>query len=223
MTVKAEQIKPGSISTTRQFICIRTMIATLMSQEPRRQTSTAAVMTFFGPDATSKIKAVNPTGVEVADFTIDSTSNSDFAILRHISPTIAPVTICTGHKSSLVGSTKMNVHGQEVKFATTSGGLAILYYVLETTMLGKLTWKGSSSGKLYELVDCERRMIAQADLAEMRFTVFVPGDEVMFDCLLAGWVALVHTKKGSAESSKHALMACKIIGHLAGGVGGAGS
>jgi len=199
------------------------MIATMVADTSSARTP-AATMTFLGPDENSHIRAVNEYGIEVTVLTVCNTSDTSFTIFRYPSSQSGPVTICTGSESS--GSIDMIVHGQTVRHATTSAGLATFHEVLETPMLGTLTWSSSGS-RTYHLKGSGNRIVARADLPAMRFTVYVPGDDMMLDCLLAGWIGLIHKKekkgKGSAVNSKGVEMAFKIIGHLAGGVGGAGS
>jgi hypothetical protein len=111
----------------------------------------------------------------------------------------------------------MNVHGQQVTYKSSSSGLALVEYALETPQ-GRFRWKGDSS-RARELVDANKQVIGVANLEVDKFDVVVNGDEMFLDCLLAGWVVMTMAKKQGAKDAKIALTGFKIIGALAGGGG----
>ena len=200
------------------------MIATMIPSSdlrPSLASTTTVVVTFVGQDAFSQIKAVNASGIEVASFTVDHECKS-FTIIRTLGLNTAPVTICSGHKSSLSGVTTMTVHGQEIKYKSVSDSLALISYVLDTPM-GRFKWHTVSTGKRMELMDSEKRVVAEADLKEAKLSVLVSGDEMFLHCLLAGWVALGKAKKATAKGSETADVingVAEVIGALGGGGGG---
>lgn len=194
------------------------MIATMVGDSSSGP-APAALMTFLGPDEHSQIRAVNQNNIEVAAFAVCDASESSFTIVRHALAGAAPTTICTGSMSS--GSIDMIVRGQSIRFAATTAGLALIYEVLETPMLGTLRWSTSNS-RTYHLKGSGGMTVAQADVPALRFTVHIPGDDVTLDCLLAGWIALLQKKAKKKGSSKGVGLALKVIGQLAGGVGGDG-
>jgi hypothetical protein len=115
----------------------------------------------------------------------------------------------------------MSVHAQEIKYKSVSDSLALIAYVLETPM-GRFKWHTISTGKRMELMDSEKRVVAEADLKEMKLSILVSGDEMFLDCLLAGWVALVRTKKANAKGSETAEVingVAEVIAAMGGGGG----
>ena len=111
----------------------------------------------------------------------------------------------------------MNVHGQQVTYKSSSSGLALVEYALETPQ-GRFRWKADSSRER-ELVDDNKQVIGVANLEAGRFDVLVNGDETFLDCLLAGWIVMTMAKKQGAKDAKLAVTGLKIIGALAGGGG----
>lgn len=167
--------------------------------------------TFYAFDSGSKIRATNATGAELASFNVNG-DKSSFTITRQL-PNAAPVQFCNADRSSMSGTTTMNVHGQQVTYRSS------LEYVLEMPQ-GKFKWTGSSSRER-ELVDSNRQIVGVANLEASKFDVLVNGDEMFLDCLLAGWTAFALGKKQDAKDAKVLTTGFKIIGALAGGGGGA--
>ena len=119
----------------------------------------------------------------------------------------------------------MSVHGQEIKYKSISDSLSLIAYILDTP-IGRFKWHTVSTDKRMELMDSEKRVVAEADLKEMKLSVFVSGDEMFLDCLLAGWVALVRTKKANAKGSDTGDVingVAEVISAMGGGGGGGGA
>ena len=182
-------------------------------------------LTFLGPETVSYVKAVDEKGVEVARFAVESPKRGSFNISRVVIPNTAPVLICTSHKSSLSGKTTMMVHGQDIEFSHTLEGLQTRR---ESGIpgLGKVKWVGESdslSGKRLKLVDADKQVVAEANLKDMKMEVFALGDEMMLDCLLASYIALVKAKHADAQAASDWVQAgAQIVGAFAGGGGGGG-
>lgn len=176
------------------------------------------VLTFFGPDNISQVKAIDGSGFEVARFSIESPERRSFNISRLVAPGSPPNPICSAHKSSLSGKTKMSVHGHEIE----------LYEGLEgrqVTMpgLGKTLWKTDGlSEKRFKVKDGNKQIIARVNIKELRMDVFIPGDEIVLDCLLASYIALVKAKNADAAAAEGISAGAELIGALAGGGGGGG-
>lgn len=125
----------------------------------------------------------------------------------------------------------MTVHGRDSIIKSESIGLAGKTNVVEDTPFGKLEWITKSGGVL-ELRDQSKRMLARGIKAGPRLDIFVQGDEVTLDFLLAVWMGILHRKwpssvasgQGSAASGKGETLAAWINGlsALAGAGGGGG-
>lgn len=71
---------------------------------------------------------------------------------------------------------------------------------------------------------CRRRkkIIARTNLKGKKLEIFVPGDEMTLDCLLAGWVLLVRTTRADSESVEWIQAGLDAVNAFAGGGGGGG-
>ena len=168
-------------------------------------------ITFYGPNSESQIKAMNANGFEVARFIV-SGNRKNFSISRLTSPNTPPIPVCTATTSSLSGSTKMQVHGMELKLKDE------LEAKFETPQ-GIMRWKQASmfSSREMTLLNENKVVVARATTKDdVKMEVLVQGDELFFDCMLAGWVAFIYKTfrdRGITEASM------EVVGALAGGGG----
>lgn len=159
------------------------------------------VLTFFGPDNTSQVKAINPNGFEVARFMIDGSSKKSFNISRLTSPTTAPVPICKCEsKSSLSSKSSLVIHGHEGKISFTyESSLPVLEVPSPMGAIKLETKRASSSEKCFIIKDGSKNDVAIGYMKESKLEVVVPADEMMLDCILATWI---YASKGNKESAE---------------------
>jgi hypothetical protein len=167
------------------------------------------VITFYGPNAESQIKAMNANGFEVARFMV-SGNRKDFSISRLTSPNTPPVSICTATTSSLSASTKIQVHGMEFKLKEE-------FEIKLETPQGTMRWKQESifSSREMKLLDGSGRVVARATTKDdVKMEILVQGDEIFLDSMLAGWVAFIYKMLKVREINK---AGAEVVGALAGG------
>lgn len=197
------------------------MITTFVPSSSEVQPLVPPSITFYALDDGSHVKAVDGLGVEVAQFIVEG-SRTTFSISRLVSSNTAPMLICSSHRSSLTGNTTMKVHGQEVRLKVGFDCYNQTVHGAHLPAMGKLRWKEDLNGKDIKLIDERKQILAKANLKEKNMEVFVPGDEMMLDYLLAGWVALVKAKHAEGESVELIQAGVDAVSALAGGGGGGG-
>lgn len=196
---------------------IATMVASTSSgwSSSSKEPSGAPILTFFGPDNISQVKAIDASGFEVARFSIDSPERKSYNISRLVAPGSPPTPVCSAHKSSLSGKTKMTVHGQDIELSEGLEGRQVTI-----PGLGKTLWKTDGlSEKRVKIQDANKNIIARMNLKELRIDVYIPGDEMVLDCLLASYIALVKAKNADASAAEWVNAGASVIGAFGGGGG----
>lgn len=89
--------------------------------------------------------------------------------------------------------------------------------------LGKVLLKSDGfSEKKYKMVDRDKHVLAKVSLKELRMDVYVPGDEMVLDCMLASYVGFVKAKNADGSAAEWVNAGAELIGAFAGGGGGGG-
>lgn len=173
---------------------------------------TSPCLTFHGPDSNTHFFALSPNGQQLAQFSI--TKN---AIWRILAPHMPPQQICTLHRSSLSGTTTLEIHGQQIKVRQSWEGLS--YGKDVKTAAGTMKWRPGSGGT-EEFRDAQGILLARGKLPGTLskkvypLEVFVPGDEFLLDLILACWVAILDCQKAEGKDAE---AAGEIVNALVGG------
>lgn len=176
------------------------------------KTETPPCLTFHGPDDNKQFFARGSNGQQLAHFIITKD-----AISRVWSPVMPPQQICTLHRSSLSGSTTLQLHGQQIKVKQSWEGLSHGHDV--KTAAGTMKWRPGSSGT-EEFKDAQGIVLARGKMPGSLsgkvypLEVFVPGDEFLLDLILACWVAILNCQKAEG---KEAEAAGEVVNALVGG------
>ena len=109
----------------------------------------------------------------------------------------------------------MFIHGQELKLKEKTESLQEVWEI-KTPTTGKMTWR-SASGGVMELKDERKTVVAKGSTKELKLEVFVPGDEMTMDLLLATWVAMIKKKKADTAGGGSVSAVANVIGALGGG------
>ena len=169
-------------------------------------------LTFHGPDSNEQFFALGPNGQQLAHFSVTKK-----AIARIWAPHIPPQEFCTFHRSSLSGTTTLQLHGQEIKVRQSWEGLS--YGRDVKTAAGTMKWRPGSSGT-EEFRDAQGILLARGKLPGTLtkkvypLEVFVPGDEFLLDLILACWVAILNCQKAEGKDAE---AAGDIVSSLIGG------
>ncbi|KAF2163472.1 hypothetical protein M409DRAFT_26084 [Zasmidium cellare ATCC 36951] len=144
-------------------------------------------LSFHGPDKQGHIRAINSNNQEVAHFIASKTSLTRALGSNHQQ-------ICTFNRSHLASCTTIHIHGQQVKVKQTWESMQ--YGKDVETPTGRLTWRAGNGG-YEELRDGSKTLLARGKLPgtfgsrPALLEVFVDGDEVLLDLILASWVCTI--------------------------------
>jgi hypothetical protein len=167
-------------------------------------------LTFNGPDSSNHFRALSPKNQLLAHFAVSKDS-----IWRISSQ--PPQQICTFSRSSLSGTTTLNIHGQQIKMKQSWEGMQ--YGKDVKTAAGTLKWRPGSGGT-EEFRDAQGVILARGKMPGMLskrvypLEVFVPGDEVLLDLILACWVAILDCQKAEGKEVEGV---AEVVGALVGG------
>ncbi|KAK4501103.1 hypothetical protein PRZ48_006909 [Zasmidium cellare] len=149
--------------------------------------SSQPCLIFQGPDKQGHITAVNSAQQEVAHFIV---RNNTLARILGSSQQ----NICTFNRSHLSSTTSVSIHGQQIKVKQTWESMQ--YGKDVETPTGLLTWRAGSGG-YEELRDGSKTLLARGKMPgtfgskPALLEVFVSGDDVLLDMILATWVSTV--------------------------------
>jgi hypothetical protein len=169
-------------------------------------------LTFHGPDSNNQFFALGLNGQQLAHFSVTKDT-----IWRTLAPHMPPQQMCTFHRSSLSGTTTLQIHGQQIKVRQSWEGLS--YGRDVKTAAGTMKWRPGSGGT-EEFKDAQGVLLARGKLPGTLskkihpLEVFVPGDEFLLDLILACWVAILDCQKAE---TKEAESAGDVVSALIGG------
>lgn len=190
---------------SHQYIFIpENMLA--MPIEPGKEPSGPPQFIFIGPDSKSQVTALDSHGTQVASFTVDG-HKGVFTISRNDKSTSSSTVICTCETSHITGIKTMDIHGHSATLKSEA-------HFEVTTANGPLKWHivyGLDSKKSWH--DENKNVVAKGSKKDKRLEVFVAGDEMVLDCLLASWVPMLLEE---SPTTKGLVMSFKILGHLMG-------
>jgi hypothetical protein len=176
-------------------------------------------VTFHGPDPNSQITATNPSGQQIAHFTLHGTDKNNFSLTRSLGSGQPPTQICQAERHSLSGNVILLIHNLELKLKYQDGES----WKLPSTPFGDLIWrKKALSGGIVELRDGRKAILARGSIQEAKLEVFVNGDEVLLDICMATFVAMVRRKQRAGKESQGVASALDLVGTIAGLGGGGG-
>jgi hypothetical protein len=184
-------------------------LSSLLSSH-KSSSETPLCLTFNGPDSSNHFRALSPNGQLLAHFAVSKDS-----IWRISSQ--SPQQICTSSRSSLSGTTTLNIHGQQIKMKQSWEGMQ--YGKDVKTAGGTLKWRPGSGGT-EEFRDAQGILLARGKMPGMLskrvypLEVFVPGDEFLLDFILACWVAILDCQKAEGEEVEGV---AEVVNALVGG------
>lgn len=182
--------------------------------------SSSPVVVFYGTDSHAQIRAVNPSGQDIAQFAVHSSDAYSFGIWRAFPEShTAPVELCNSTKEG--SSIAISIHKQKIVVKPWIESLSSTYRV-ESTSIGTLKFCRTTSD-IWKLKDDRGTVLARGNITQVKFEILVVGNEITLDIWLALWVALLHSTatKNSQSGSKSsavraALLGFKLVGALAG-------
>jgi hypothetical protein len=157
-------------------------------------------LTFHGPDSNNDFFAVNPNGQQLAHFSVTKDT-----IWRTSVPHMPPQQMCTFHRSSLSGTTTLQIHGQQIKMKQSWEGMQ--YGKDVKTAAGTLKWRPGSGGT-EEFRDAQGILLSRGKMPGTLskkiypLEVFVLGDEFLLDLILACWVGMLDCRKAEGKEAE---------------------
>jgi hypothetical protein len=152
---------------------------------------------FYGPDAQHNFTAIDPSGRLLAQFSV--ANNMIWRISQNAQQ------ICAFKRSSLSGTTTLQLHGQEIKVKQSWEGMRYGKDIKIST--GTWKWR-PGSGSCEELKDGGGVLLARGKLPGTLskkiypLEVFVSGDVFTLDLILASWVAMLDCQDAEGKEGK---------------------
>jgi hypothetical protein len=146
----------------------------------------APCLRFYGPDAQNNFEAIDLNGQLLAQFSV--ANNMIWRMSQN------PQQICTFKRSSLSGTTTLQLHRQEIKVKQSWEGMR--YGKDIKTSTGTWKWR-PGDGSCEELTDGRGVLLARGKLPgtlskkTYSLEVFISGDVSMLDLIFATWVAML--------------------------------
>ena len=157
----------------------------------------APCLQFYGPDAQNRFTAIDLSGQPLAHFTV--ANNMIWRMAQSAQQ------ICTFKRSSLSGTTALQLHGQEIKVKQSWEGMR--YGKDIKTSTGTWKWR-PGSGSCEELTDGRGVLLARGKLPgtlskkTYPLKVFLPGDAFTLDLILATWVAMLDCQNAEGKEAE---------------------
>jgi hypothetical protein len=173
---------------------------------------TPPCLTFHGPDSNNHFLALSPSGQQLARFSVTKD-----AIWRTLAPHMPPQQMCVFQRSSLSGTTTLQIHGQQIKMKQSWEGMQ--YGKDVNTAAGTMKWRPGSGGS-EEFRDAQGVLLARGKMPGTLskriypLEVFVAGDEFLLDLVLAYWVGMLDCQKAEG---KEAESVAEVVNALVGG------
>jgi hypothetical protein len=152
---------------------------------------------FHGPDGQNKFTAIDPNGQLLAQFSV--ANNMIWRMSQNAQQ------ICTFKRSSLSGTTTLQLHGQEIKVKQSWEGMR--YGKDIKTSMGTWKWR-PGDGSCEELTDGHGVLLARGKLPgtlskkTYPLEVFISGDVFTLDLILATWVAMLDCQDGEGKEGE---------------------
>ena len=157
----------------------------------------APCLQFYGPDAQKNFTAIDMNGQLLAQFSV--ANNMIWRMSQNAQQ------ICTFKRSSLSGTTTLQLHGQEIKVKQSWEGMR--YGKDIKTSTGTWKWRpGDNSCE--ELTDGRGVLVARGKLPgtlskkTYPLEVFVSGDVFTLDLILATWVAVLDCQDAEGKEGE---------------------
>lgn len=163
----------------------------------RGRTSKQPVVKFHGPEPGNRFRAVGPTNDELACFCFVN------GTIFRLPDTQQP--ICTMKRSSLSGTSTLQIHGQEVKIKQSWEGMQ--YGKDIQSPVGKFKWRPGCGG-FEELRDFEGSLVARGKLKGMLgrknspLEVYIYVDTFLLDLIFASWTVMLDLKGDEAKETE---------------------